>query len=338
MKHLYAISIALLITFTAYGQWNDNGSSMTTTDKVGIGSGSPSAPLHIFQTGPQGLRFDRSGHDRYEIKVAGSKGLYFTNLTDARQEMTFDGQGRIGIRTEAPAYTLDVNGVLRGRTHLIAGSSSGAGRLYLRSTSGSNKMLLRADGVSYFNAGNVGFGTASPTSPVHIYQSGPVGLRFERSGHDMYEIKVAGSKGIRITNLTDSREEMVFDGNGKVGIGTDTMGSHKLAVDGSIGAREIKVEVGAWSDFVFDANYRLPSLEEVESHIAAKGHLSEIPSEAEVLTNGINLGEMDAKLLQKIEELTLYLIEQNKQNMAQQKEIEALKGMNKKLMEQISGK
>ncbi len=85
----------------------------------------------------------------------------------------------------------------------------------------------------------------------------------------------------------------------------------KLAVNGHIRAKEIKVETG-WSDFVFEETYDLPSLEQVEAQIKEKGHLKDIPSAAEVAENGIYLGEMDAKLLQKIEELTLYIIEQNK--------------------------
>jgi len=112
---------------------------------------------------------------------------------------------------------------------------------------------------------------------------------------------------------------------GNVGIGTSTTGSHKLAVEGSIGAREIKVEASGWSDFVFDKEYHLKPLEEIEVYITKNNHLPEIPSEKEVKKNGINLGEMDAKLLQKIEELTLYLIEQNKKIKNLQKEIASLK-------------
>jgi hypothetical protein len=111
--------------------------------------------------------------------------------------------------------------------------------------------------------------------------------------------------------------------NSNVGIGTTNIGSYKLAVNGSIRSKEVKVEAN-WSDFVFEKNYDLLTLEEVEQHIKEKGHLPEIPSEAEVGENGINLGEMNAKLLQKIEELTLYLIEQNKQNQSQQAKIELL--------------
>jgi hypothetical protein len=116
-----------------------------------------------------------------------------------------------------------------------------------------------------------------------------------------------------------------FDTEGSVGIGTSSTGSHKLAVEGSIGAREIEVEATGWSDFVFDDEYDLKSLMEVEEFINNNNHLPDIPSEKEVLEKGINLGEVDAKLLQKIEELTLYLIEQNKMIIKQQKEIEDLK-------------
>ena len=113
--------------------------------------------------------------------------------------------------------------------------------------------------------------------------------------------------------------------NGNVGIGTASPGTHKLAVEGSIGAREVKVQATGWADFVFKKEYNLPSLEEVEKHIAEKGHLENIPSEEEVLKNGINLGEMNVKLLQKIEELTLYMIEMKKENEKMKNDILKLK-------------
>ncbi len=127
-------------------------------------------------------------------------------------------------------------------------------------------------------------------------------------------------------------ESMRITATGAVGIGTVSTGSHRLAVEGSIGAREIKVEASSWSDFVFENDYELRTLEEVENFIIENKHLPEIPSEAEVTENGVSLGEMNAKLLQKIEELTLYLIEQDKENKEQrelieelQKEVSALK-------------
>ncbi|MFC4750221.1 hypothetical protein [Flavobacterium branchiicola] len=121
------------------------------------------------------------------------------------------------------------------------------------------------------------------------------------------------------------RQILMTNENGSIGLGTTATGSHKLAVEGSIGAREIKVQLTTWSDFVFKRNYNLPTLEQVEKHITEKGHLENIPNEEEVLKNGINLGEMNVKLLQKIEELTLYLIAQNKRLDKIEKENEELK-------------
>jgi hypothetical protein len=100
---------------------------------------------------------------------------------------------------------------------------------------------------------------------------------------------------------------------GSVGIGTTTPDA-KLAVNGTIHSKEVKVDLLDWPDYVFKKDYKLPTLEDVEKHINEKGHLENIPSEEEALKNGINLGEMNAKLLQKIEELTLYMIEMKKDN------------------------
>ena len=127
---------------------------------------------------------------------------------------------------------------------------------------------------------------------------------------------------------------MTLNHDGNLGIGTIITGNHKLAVEGSIGAREIKVEANGWSDFVFYDDYKLPTLKEVENHIKEKGHLKDIPSAKEVEKNGFFLGAMDAKLLQKIEELTLYTIEQEKKIKSLEKQnskIEKLEKENKVL-------
>lgn len=107
---------------------------------------------------------------------------------------------------------------------------------------------------------------------------------------------------------------MVFRPDGNVGIGTTTPGTYKLAVEGAIGARRVKVTQSAWADFVFHPDYQLPSLKEVEEYIKANRHLPEIPSAADVEKEGLDLGEMNKKLLQKVEELTLYLIQLRKEN------------------------
>jgi hypothetical protein len=112
----------------------------------------------------------------------------------------------------------------------------------------------------------------------------------------------------------------------RVGIGT-TNPQNLLDVNGTIRAKEVKVESG-WADFVFKPDYQLKPLAEVEQFITTNGHLPEIPTEKEVAQNGVSLGEMNAKLLQKVEELTLYLIKQdgeikslNKKNEELEKEI-----------------
>ncbi|AUP80557.1 hypothetical protein [Flavivirga eckloniae] len=151
---------------------------------------------------------------------------------------------------------------------------------------------------------------------------------FTTSGHTEFRNYYAtGNYKFFVSNGTHGNGNtigLLIKENGNIGIGTNNPGSWKLAVNGNIRAKEIKVETG-WSDFVFFKDYKLPTLEEVESHIKEKGHLKDIPSAKEVEKNGIYLGEMDSKLLQKIEELTLYTIEQEKQLKTQDKEIQVLK-------------
>ncbi|MCX2680630.1 tail fiber protein [Galbibacter sp. EGI 63066] len=123
--------------------------------------------------------------------------------------------------------------------------------------------------------------------------------------------------------------------NGKVGIGTLNPDS-ELAVKGNIHAREVKVDLnGAVApDYVFKEDYELKTLEEVQMFIQSEGHLPNIPSAKEMEEEGIHLKEMNLKLLEKIEELTLYAIEQHKQNDQQNKFIKALLSRLEKLEKQ----
>ena len=120
-----------------------------------------------------------------------------------------------------------------------------------------------------------------------------------------------------ITNYTP---RMTISNTGNVGIDISNP-QNKLDVNGTIHSKEVKVDMTGWSDFVFKKEYNLPTIEQVEKHIAEKGHLEKIPSEEEVLKNGINLGEMNAKLLQKIEEMMLYIIEIKKENIEMKKRL-----------------
>ncbi len=134
--------------------------------------------------------------------------------------------------------------------------------------------------------------------------------------------------------LTSSESILIKD-DGAIGIGLDPAShssdfaddwtQYKLYVNGGIMATELWVKLlTEWSDFVFAESYKLRPLHEVESYIKEHKHLPDIPSAGEVAEEGINVGQMDAKLLQKIEELTLYVIEQQKQIEKQQQQIESL--------------
>ena len=112
---------------------------------------------------------------------------------------------------------------------------------------------------------------------------------------------------------------------GNVGIGiTDADPNYRLSVKGKIRAQEIKVEMANWPDYVFDKDYKILGLNELDAYISENHHLPDVPSAKEVEANGIALGETNKLLLKKVEELTLYLIEQNKKITAQNQKIEAL--------------
>jgi hypothetical protein len=114
---------------------------------------------------------------------------------------------------------------------------------------------------------------------------------------------------------------MRFTNSGNIGIGTINPDA-KLAVNGTIHTKEVKVDLTGWPDYVFKKSYKLLSLRDIKTYIDQNQHLPEMPSEQEVFKNGINLGEMNKLLVKKVEELTLYLIKENKQNQDQQTKIE----------------
>ena len=185
--------------------------------------------------------------------------------------------------------------------------------------------------------GNVGIGTSDPSALLDIYSPLPIvgsyNTQIWSTSNVDYNLKLqtiwnnsgVNQEFIQRFNGIDYKSLVFFQGNIGIGISNPT---NKLDVNGTIHSKEVKVDMSGWSDFVFKKEYNLPTLEEVEKHIAEKGHLENIPSEQEVLKDGVNLGEMDAKLLQKIEEMTLYMIEMKKEN-------DSLKNNQKNLEERL---
>jgi len=272
--------------------------------------------------------------------------IMYLRVNNHAADMVINKDGNVGIGTTAPVTNLDISTTdynAADGLRISQGSSSGnknSGRLFfenLGETSNSfaimkadNRLSFRGNaragsssGTEFFsieNSGQIGIGTANPGyGKLHIDGTGPSqGINlWTDSGEVTSRIWIDNvAKTFHLTKGDNPTNGITIENGGDVGIGTATPDS-KLSVNGEIHTKEVKVDLVGWSDFVFEKGYDLPSLEEVEHHISDKGHLQDIPSAADVASNGIKLGEMDAKLLQKIEELMLYTIQQ-------QKEIDAL--------------
>lgn len=215
------------------------------------------------------------------------------------------------------------------------------------STSGSN--------IYNTNSGNVGIGTSTPATNVEIKfpvasSLSPI-LRLTGGGNAQVAIDLAtydpgsnappgrilasddGNYSANIAFLTKApggisnslQTRMTIMDNGNVGINTSNTQGYQFAVNGSAIFTSARVKAyGYWPDFVFSDGYRLPRLDSVAKYIQSNHHLPDLPCADSVQAAGIDLGGTEAALLKKIEELTLYAIEQKKRLDQQQEKIESL--------------
>jgi len=171
---------------------------------------------------------------------------------------------------------------------------------------------------------NIGLGTQSPEVILHIKSAIPQ-IRFEESDNSNKKWYIEAYNGGFIIAEPDVTGHSVFiKSGGNVGIGTDNP-LCKLAVNGKIRATEVEILSNINADYVFENDYMLMPLKDVETFVKENKHLPEIPSAEEFKTQGQNLGEVDNLLLKKIEELTLYVIELKKENEDQKLQIQELK-------------
>lgn len=261
------------------------------TGDVGIDIANPAAKLHINGDVLFSKKIGTSGANNLELQA--NKKTYMTIL---------HSNGNVGIGTTAsPTEKLEVNGHIKSQKLFTsddiqigttAAPMGGYGKkLYFGLPSeNSDKMF-----IARYNAG-------SDKSELRV--------NIGDDGNDKFVV------GSEIYNTSGFIPMLTVTMNGKVGIGVSDP-KHELEIKGKIKAEEVIITT-AGADFVFEKNYKLLSLQEVEEHIESKKHLPDVPSAADMSEKGVGMAELQIKLLQKIEELTLYVIQQ-------QKEIDGLK-------------
>ena len=228
-------------------------------------------------------------------------------------------------------------------------NQTGSGNVFLGykagyTETGSNKLYIANNGgtpliYGDFATGYVGIGTTLPNEMLHVNGSievtgsikfangttvssaDQIPAGFATSVSSSVDAVVTADNNIdgqgKISLRTGNTARLTVLNDGNVGIGT-TAPDAKLTVAGDVHSQEVRVTINAGADFVFEEDYNLPALEKVEMYIKTHKHLPGIAPANEMENEGLELGEMNIKLLQKIEELTLYMIQQ-------QKEIENLK-------------
>jgi hypothetical protein len=251
--------------------------------------------------------------------------------------------GNIGIGQIDPAYKLTLNGDIGiySGSNFIGHMANEGDNLLINARLGNifggttGDLIMQYENGSFTSSGRVGIGTNVPAGKLDVYgTSGElfrVGdasqyihlykdfIQFISSGVGKYFMQLAGNN-LTLANSNGNGTGNLFIYGNQVGIGTSNPAlGYKLSVAGKAICEELKVQLsGSWPDYVFNNNYKLTSLNDLEKYIRQNKHLPNLPSAKEVETEGISVGDMQKRMVEKIEELTLYVLQL-------QKEIETLK-------------
>ncbi|MCX6273549.1 MAG: hypothetical protein NTU44_20465 [Bacteroidetes bacterium] len=223
--------------------------------------------------------------------------------------------GKVGIGTTTPSEMLTVNGIIETKTGGIRFPDGS-----LQTTKAFSYWQPAANNVIYYNSGDVGIGKTDPEARLDVYGDIVLGKPGENFiihsrpwvGDALIIAPQNGGTG------WDWSKSLTLKDNGQVFIGGDLALSsphldYKLAVNGKVVAKEVIVTIQNWADHVLSADYPLMDLSDLERFIQKNQFLPGVPSENQVLTDGVEVGEMNKILLTKVEELTLYVINLQKE-------------------------
>ncbi|MBQ52931.1 MULTISPECIES: hypothetical protein [Leeuwenhoekiella] len=307
-KLLFGISLLPLLS---YAQWTNSGDNYTTGN-LRIGSSNndaipeltiigPNQPLGSGSSRDIAFKFAAAGESILRSYRGSSHDTYLQFLTmpyeggDPQVRMHIAGNGRVGIGTTSPGNALEVNG------HINLGITNNDETT--KTQTYGNKLFFQGAHLNTDHFWISRYNVSSDISELRVN----IGDN-QTAMSDKFVVGLA--------NSNTWIPHFVVQSNGRIGIGTNSP-DEALTVKGKIHTQEVKVDLnGAVApDYVFENSYSLRNLKEVEEYIQQKGHLPNIPSAEEMNQDGLNLKEMNLKLLEKIEELTLYLIEEHKENL-----------------------